>query len=188
MKALTLTPPWCWLVPPKHIETRGRYSSHRGPLLIHAGKNLGPVGGWAGLIDMVRLEPFASLLWPRLQPHLRLHISTLDHFKAAPDSFIREALETLPMGQIISVCDVTACYPLCGEGYYRDPNRRVITRVSETERALGNYAPGRFGLLLDDIAPIAPGIPWRGWQGLFDVPDAALPAWVQARADERCNR
>ena len=39
------------------------------------------------------------------------------------------------------------------------------------EEALGNYGPGRFGWILDDITMLAEPVPFRGMQGLFDVPD-----------------
>lgn len=64
MKALTLTQPWATLIAlgAKKIETRSWGTGYRGLLAIHAAKNLKPVGGDAGLEDLVRSEPFSSAL------------------------------------------------------------------------------------------------------------------------------
>ena len=45
MKALTITQPWATLIAigAKRFETRGWSTPYRGPLAIHAGKNLAPV-------------------------------------------------------------------------------------------------------------------------------------------------
>ena len=49
MKALPVTQPYATLVAlgAKHIETRSWSTRYRGPLAIHAGKGLGPVGARA---------------------------------------------------------------------------------------------------------------------------------------------
>lgn len=41
MKALTIDPVWAWAIMfgPKRVENRTWATSHRGPLLIHAGQN-----------------------------------------------------------------------------------------------------------------------------------------------------
>lgn len=54
------------------------------------------------------------------------------------------------------------------------PTERVMHLVGSQELAWGNYAAGRFAWLLDDIKPLAEPIPYRGAQGLFNVPDALV--------------
>lgn len=51
----------------------------------------------------------------------------------------------------------------------------LSTGVTLEEQEWGNFGPGRFGWLLTDIAPLPEPIPFRGAQGLFDVPDNILP-------------
>ena len=65
MKVLTLTQPWATLVAigAKHIETRSWATSYRGPLAIHAGKGLGPVGGMRGLQRLCDRVEFGNVLW-----------------------------------------------------------------------------------------------------------------------------
>lgn len=43
-------------------------------------------------------------------------------------------------------------------------------QVSDVERAFGDYSVGRFCWLMDGFRPFAVPIPYRGFQGLFDVP------------------
>jgi hypothetical protein len=65
--------------------------------------------------------------------------------------------ETLPFGAIVGVVNVTDCVP-----YHKVANRPFAER-------------GGYCWLLEDPRPIHP-IPWRGAQGLFDVPDAVIRA------------
>lgn len=44
----------------------------------------------------------------------------------------------------------------------------LASRITEEERAFGNYASRRYGWILEDAQAIAP-IPYRGQQGLFTV-------------------
>jgi hypothetical protein len=44
---------------------------------------------------------------------------------------------------------------------------------STLEHALGDYTPGRFAWVTNDLRPIWP-FPVRGQQGLFDVPDELI--------------
>lgn len=45
-KALSVQQPWAWLIVNDHkpVENRGRHTSHRGPLLIHASKTFDSAG------------------------------------------------------------------------------------------------------------------------------------------------
>lgn len=64
MKVITLTPPWSWLAAAglKGYETRSWATSYRGPIGIHTGVNLAPVGGERGLQKLCAQEPFRSAL------------------------------------------------------------------------------------------------------------------------------
>jgi hypothetical protein len=46
--------------------------------------------------------------------------------------------------------------------------------LSEQERIFGDYSPGRFAWILQDIQRLEKPIPYRGAQGLFTVPDSIL--------------
>ncbi|MFW7267512.1 ASCH domain-containing protein [Gluconacetobacter sp. Hr-1-5] len=56
MKALSIKQPWAWLIVSGHkdVENRSWWTSFRGPVLIHAGKQHdGPKGDW-GWPDIAR--------------------------------------------------------------------------------------------------------------------------------------
>ena len=69
-----------------------------------------------------------------------------------------------PLGAIVAVAQLVGVRPA-------DELRHIL---DEREIDLGNYGPGRFGLILEDIRPLATPMAWRGAQTLFEVPDEAL--------------
>jgi hypothetical protein len=158
MKAITLTQPWASLVSigAKRIETRSWQTRYRGVLAIHAGKGLGPVGGWAGLEDMYTREP------------VRSHITPLICGGGTWD------VRRLPFGAIIAVADLVECERITPlriqqNGWlFADGQRWELT---EQERAFGDYEPGRFAWLLSNIRMLSTPLPARGAQGLWTVPD-----------------
>lgn len=46
--------------------------------------------------------------------------------------------------------------------------------ISSLELSWGNYGPRRYGWLFEDIRPLPEPVPFRGAQGLFEVPDHVL--------------
>lgn len=51
--------------------------------------------------------------------------------------------------------------------------------ISPEEREWGNYGPRRFGWILTDIVKLLEPVPFRGAQGLFDVPNEVFgPGYV----------
>lgn len=78
-----------------------------------------------------------------------------------------DAIEDLPLGAIVAVCRLVAC---------QEMTPPLIRLVPEPERSFGNYEPGRFMWMLEDIRKLSLPFPMRGQQGLFDVelPDGIL--------------
>ena len=151
MKALTLTQPYATLVAigAKRIETRSWATSYRGPLAIHAGAGLGPVGGKGGLWELCTRPPFSTVL-----------------------------LNSLPLGAVVAMARLVDCCPMAcwyeqwsGEpdtleiGYIRHGLR---VAVDDRERAFGDYSPGRYAWLLADVRPLAEPIPAKGALGLWE--------------------
>jgi len=68
----------------------------------------------------------------------------------------------LPFGAIVAVVQLVRCEPT---GTFR------VDRFNE---AFGNYAPGRWAWITQNVRSLAQPIPYRGMQGLFDVPDVIL--------------
>ena len=145
MKALSLWEPWASAIALglKRCETRHWPTFYRGPLAIHAAKSK------AGREDYESLRELGQL----------------------PDWFPRWG--DLPFGSILCVGtlikvgrteSIVAAYnaadcPAAARG------------VWEMERWLGNYTPGRYGWLLDNVRKLPEPIPFKGAQGLFEVPD-----------------
>lgn len=156
MKCLTLNQPHAQLVAleEKHIESRGWWTSYRGPLGIHASKGYGK-GGKRGLIEMIEQEPFWSVL------RRAFYVPNIGY----PGDAETIALE-LDYGAIIATCELvdivsTNQLPL---GWRRGKHAWWFT---EQERAFGDYRPNRYAWLLAEVKALKTPIPARGAQGLW---------------------
>lgn len=71
--------------------------------------------------------------------------------------------DDLPLGQVLCRVDLIDC-------------KRILrhNRPSEgMERSLGDYTPGRYMWITDNLH-IFPSFPFRGRQGLFDIPEGEI--------------
>lgn len=157
MKALSLWQPHASLVGRGKIhETRSWQTSYRGPIAIHAAQR------WTGIErDFCLNDPFCRVL----EREGLLEI-TRDKFDFR-----------LPLGAIIAtaylarIIPTEHCYTVdlrmpLGNAYYIDP----------TDYLFGNYEKGRFAWKLEKVQILAEPIPYRGAQGLFNIPDDLLKA------------
>lgn len=170
MRAITLTQPWAQLVAvrAKQIETRSWRTDYRGPLAIHAGAGLGPVGGERGLRRLCGEQPFFSAL-----------VDTVVH--DAHTSLVDKIVQNLPRGAIVAVARLEMCLttdPLVYDGF----TGAFGDRLTDQERAFGDYSPGRYGWLLADVRRLAQPVPCKGalslWQPSAEVLEA-VKAQVQ---------
>lgn len=150
MKVITLQDPWASLVRlnEKHIETRSWKTNYRGPLLIHASKKSN-----AKNLNLVWEEPFYSALKPQ-------HI--LVQGKLAIQYY---------SGCIIAKCNLVDCLEIKISGdraAFLGNNRIIITAVEVPELCFGDYTPGRFAWILEDIEPLEKPIPAKGQLGLWE--------------------
>lgn len=65
----------------------------------------------------------------------------------------------LPFGAIVAVVQLVRC-ELAG-----------TFRVDRFNEAFGDFAAGRWAWITRDLRPLVQPVPWRGAQGLFEVPD-----------------
>jgi hypothetical protein len=76
--------------------------------------------------------------------------------------------DSLPLGAVLGTVELVAC-------------RRVEELgpdvLSEAERALGDFTPGRWAWELSDPRPLAVPAPARGRLGIFPLPDSLLSAF-----------
>jgi hypothetical protein len=89
------------------------------------------------------------------------------------EGFFENGLEldynALPYGAIVCVCDLVECVP----------TEAVL--VTEWDRMLGDYSPGRFAWRLENVRRLTRVHPARGRQMFFDVPGelGADGFWVE---------
>lgn len=149
MKALTLTQPWATLVAigAKRIETRSWRTSFRGQVAIHAAKRFP-----GSAKDLCTSRLFCRILgWPE-----------------CPDSLTQQWLDDnarlireLPTGCVIATAMVVNCIET-------ELIRRYVQPFTEQEEAFGDYTPGRFGFLLENVIQFAAPVPAKGALGLWD--------------------
>lgn len=149
MKALTLTQPWATLVAigAKRIETRSWPTNFRGQLAIHAAK------GFPGSAkDLCTSRVFCRALgWPE-----------------APNPLTQEWLDdnarrmrALPLGSVVATATMARCVET-------ELIRGYVQPFTDQEEAFGNYDPGRFGFLLENVIQLAAPIPAKGALGLWE--------------------
>lgn len=131
----------------KHIETRGQNWNYRGPLLIHQTKGLGEM-----FEDEEDLQAFCE------EEPFRSTLAALGITRASQ----------LPRGAIVAKTYLYSCRPTAGERGGSGPKYADwVHALDDRERLFGNYAPGRYGLLLAEVEEITPPIPTRGMLGMW---------------------
>lgn len=166
MKALTLTQPWATLIAvgAKRIETRSWETLYRGPLAIHAGAGLGPVGGRRGLHSLAHSPPFFGALQKAM---MRVRQSrdgeTWPEFDAG----------LLPLGAIVAVAQLTEVALITDDGVLTQAGRLY---PETPEHDFGDYTPGRFAWLLADVRRLDQPVPCKGALSLWALPPAVLAA------------
>lgn len=133
MKALTIKQPWASLIVlgEKKIETRSWKTSYRGPILIHAGKNIEK-----GMFEFYFIQ---------------------DVFKKHQIKGDNE----LPVGSIIAKANLVGCLKMvkttindvCFTEKVELENGEIVTCP---ELYFGDYEVGRYAWILEDIEPIEP--------------------------------
>ena len=69
------------------------------------------------------------------------------------------SFDQLPFGAIIATCRMMECL-----------RTTDLDGLTDQERALGDYSPGRYAWVFADIEPLEKPVPYRGFQSLFDWP------------------
>jgi hypothetical protein len=83
------------------------------------------------------------------------------------DEFGADWPTDLPTGALIGMVNVVDCQPT------RSPSGD--TAASDDDRACGDFSPGRFAWKRDEFRLFEQPIPYRGAQGIFNVPDDLIP-------------
>lgn len=161
MKAISLWQPWASAIAvgAKRVETRSWGTIYRGPLAIHAAKR-------CIRDEMIRVH--CSWTWCGVLRPLGVWMGGKEQLE-----------EVLPFGAVVAVADLVACrrtnsFTVDELDVQRLPEGETLDIYSWNERMMGDFSPGRFGWVLENVRPLAKPVPYRGAQGLFDVPDKLL--------------
>lgn len=156
MKALTLHQPWATLIAigAKTIETRSWSTKHRGPLAIHAAKTEAPSRTFA--VQVASTPALSQEQWNEMP--FGAVVATCELVDVVPTESIKWCEGNLPFGLL--PCDKP------GEWMLR-PSEGFGVYAREAQRQYGDYTPGRFAWLLDEIRPLDPPRPATGHQGLW---------------------
>lgn len=71
----------------------------------------------------------------------------------------------LPTGALVGKVDIIGCFPT-----------ETLVGLEPDDRECGDFHAGRYGWRRGAFELFARPIPYRGAQGLFDVPESALPS------------
>jgi hypothetical protein len=145
MKALTITQPWATLIAvgAKRIEMRSWPTKYRGPIAIHSSKAFPK-----DCFRLCRTEPFLSIL-------IKCGLN-------------KEA--DLPLGSIIATANLVECIQteLMPKNILYPP----VVAMTAHEYDFGDFGPGRYGWILDNVRALKTPIPCKGSLGLWTVPEA----------------
>ena len=156
MKALSLWQPWASAIAvgAKRIETRHWSTKYRGPLAIHAAKRR--------VLGELRHYQCSWNWCGALKP---LGLAMGNGFKLCDE---------LPFGAIVATCELVDCRPTDSFTQAelmtpRRPSGEISGSYDWNENQMGDFSPGRFGWVLEDIRALPEPIPYRGAQGLFNA-------------------
>lgn len=149
MRCISLWQPWAslWCSGRKVHETRHWPTSHRGWLAVHAAKKnvCSAIEKNAAVAEDGDVDAFLDLLRDEYGAHW------------APD---------LPRGAIIGVVNIVDCVS----------TEKVIWAPAEfDDRLCGDFSEGRFAWRRSEFRLLPEPIPYKGRQGMFDVPDDLFP-------------
>lgn len=140
-RILTLWEPWASAVRLgyKSVETRSWSTAYRGPLWIHAARAAPDPDHLEEVNDALFAAGFGPLPW------------------------------TLPSGKVVARAILIECVPTRPESptsFFPETAYRSRWAEGTLEHALGNYEPGRWAWVLDDVRGLVEPVGYRGGQGL----------------------
>jgi len=159
LKAITVCQPYATLVAilAKLYETRGWATKYRGPLAIHAAA---AVPAWAVTATMGSPEIRKALTEAGFQGFAG---GTHRDRKA-----IRRALEQLPLGAVVAMCEVTDCLPTSDLIGHPTAFVEKMCKEDDPQLHFGDFSPDRFAWLLGDVKPLENPATAKGKQGFWN--------------------
>lgn len=84
---------------------------------------------------------------------------------AAVEHALGRLPKRLPLGAIVAIARLVDV----------KPTEELELSIGPIEKIYGNYGPGRYGWIFEDVRPLDEPIPALGRQSFFQVPDALFP-------------
>lgn len=158
MKALTLTQPWASLVAigAKQIETRSWSIKYRGPLAIHAARHFPRIAQDFTYEKIARDCLLASSM------------GLLVHKTFYSGGGIHRLDTQLPRGSVLATCNLLDCLPMESRGCLAGVFADYPELDTAQERAFGDFSPGRWAWVLEDVHMFPKPIPAKGALGLWE--------------------
>lgn len=126
------------------------------------------VAGGAKRIETRHWKAPAWLVGQRIAIHATKRTTELWICELHPFTEYIDDAKALPLGAIVATATLARCAPMTEQGIAK------LQAEQPHEHAFGNYAVGRFAWVLHDVERLPEPIPFRGAQGVFDVPDHLL--------------
>ena len=142
MKAFTIYQPYGYAIIAglKLNETRPRRTNIRGRVAVHAGKKRFNKGGFQE--QLIAEMAYGKILEKEYE-------RGVEHLKQATE---------LIYGAVLGTVEIVDCVPV----------EEIVNTLSERERVLGDYSPGRFAWVLQNPIMFEKSIPARGKQGWWN--------------------
>jgi len=157
MKAISLWQPWASLMASgaKKIETRSWSTKYRGKLVICSAKKIIPEGIKGSLAGQC----------------LRIALHRLEG-KQFDEGLARQAvaghpmikIDSWPYGYALAIGNLVDCIPT---------EEAIKRQLDPYELVFGDYTPGRFAWIFEDMEPIERPFPVIGRQRLFEIEKSA---------------
>lgn len=156
MKCISLWQPHASLIAigEKHYETRTWSTRYRGPIAIHAGKSQDEIKHiWQSIQHAKKTD------WQHAREFTR---AIYDAFKElmAREGMLSFNFRDLPYGAIVATAELTAVYDTVA----------LYPKLTGRVQQFGDFGHGRYAWRLEDVQPLKTPMPYRGQQGLWDLP------------------
>jgi activating signal cointegrator 1 len=126
---------------------------------------------WASAIALGNKSIETRHWKPKHRGEIAIHAAkTLDCEFAAAERSLGRLPARLPLGAIVAVATLVDCRP----------THELKLEIGAIERLYGNYEPGRWGWMLEDIRVLAEPVGAVGRQSLFSI-DGEILAAVRAQ-------
>jgi hypothetical protein len=124
--------------------------------LVAVGAKRGETRSWA---------PPDSLVGQRIAIHACRTTRALELCVVWPFNRYIVDWTTLPLGAVVATCVLEKYVQITSA------NSAALEDSKPEEFAFGDYTPGRFAWILRDVHRLLEPVPYRGSQGIFEIPD-----------------